>query len=475
MASDALVRNIYALVQYATRNTVQEAFQLYSGSYDEWQVRDDVIRGDARGDVGGGAEGEASHGEGGEAVAEGVGDRVLRMLRENPETVGQIFLPFIFQDDGETLVLWLNDTHFLMCEGPNTDTGEGSLPHELERMNAHGEFSFDVTYEGREHHFVLNSASNLRDDDWPAVLLDLISRSASVSAIRGFFPISAQELRAIVARAPPGGRTIDVTRFSLASTARILAFDCHTNVTLVVHLNEWERHVAILAEAMHANRSPRRLVLDGLTRGDHTTTLADAIRVTEWVEEVTVRFWSWVATYDCFETMLAAIGESPGIRTLVVVQSPDVTSIRVKTLWSSVLTSRTIERIDVSEREASGHYTDAERRECAELVVSLLRTNPVVTQISYSRGSHDESVMEQQAVPLLRRNRFRRVVRALVDAPAAGRERSASALLGSEMVRERPDLLYQVVVNLMKHGVVPAPSFKGRRGCKRRHPKSCDA
>jgi hypothetical protein len=104
----------------------------------------------------------------------------------------------------------------------------------------------------------------------------------------------------------------------------------------------------------------------------------------------------------------------------------------------------------------------------------MLRSNPVVTQIRYSRGAHDERVMEQQAVPLLRRNRFRRVVAELVDAHAAARERSASALLGSEMVRGRPELLHQLLVILIKDGAAPAPSPKGCRGTKRRQPKRCD-
>lgn len=405
MASE--IREINDLVEGATRNTVQEAFQLFGldTGYDELQVRDDVGGGAAPGG-GGGAEGEASRGDGGD---EAMGVRFLLMLWENLDTVGQIFLPFLFHDDVETLVLWVNDTHFLMCVGPNTDTDAGSLPYELEQMNAHGEFSLYVTYEGRDHRFVLNSASDLWDPDWPGVLLDLVSRCDAVSAIRGFFPVSAQELRAIVSRAPPGGRTIDVTYFRLASTARILAFGCHPNVTLVVHMNEWRDHVSILVEAMQENRSPRRLVLDGLTRADHTTTLVDAIRATAWVEELTVRFWSWIGANDCYNTMLAAIGESQSIRTLVVEQS-NVSCSSVKTLWNSVLTSRTLESIDTAEMEADDRYTDAERRECAELVVSMLRSNPIVTQINYSRGTHDERVMEQQAVPLLRRNRFRRVV-----------------------------------------------------------------
>ena len=291
MASEA--REIGDLVERATRNTVREEFDLWIGDpergYDEWQVRDDVGIGDDHG----GGDGEASHGEGADAaVDEAVGDRFLRMLRENPESFGQILLPFIFIDDVETLVLWLNDTHFLMCMGPNTNTGVGSLRHELlEQRNAHGEFSFYVTYEGRDHHFVLNSASDFREPDWPGVLLDMVSRSDSVSAISGRFPISAEELRAIVARAPPpGGRTIDVTDCCRASTARILAFGCHANVTLVAHMSDWRDHESILVEAMQANRSPRRLVLDGLTNGEHTTRLADAIRATACVEEVTVRF-----------------------------------------------------------------------------------------------------------------------------------------------------------------------------------------
>jgi hypothetical protein len=467
MASE--IRQIDDLVEGATRSTVQEAFQLYGldTGYDEWQVRDDVGGGDAH--VAGGD----ADGEGGEAVAEAVGVRFLLTLWEHPDTVGQIFLPFIFNDEVETLVLWVNDTHFLMCAGPNTDTGAGSLPRELEQMNAHGEFSFYVTYEGRDYDFVLNSASDLRDPDWPGVLLDLFSRSDSVSALRGFFPISAQELRAVVARAPPGGRTIDVTDFRQASTARILAFDCHANAKLVVNMHYWSDHISILVEAMQASRSPRRLVLEGLTRGEHTTTLANAIRATAWLEEVTVRFWSCVAADDCCDTMLAAIGESRSIRTLVV-QYSDVPCVRVKTLWTSVLTSRTIESIDATEMEAEEKYTDAERRECADLVVSMLRSNPVVTQIRYSRGTHDERVMEQQAVPLLRRNRFRRVVAELVDAPAADRERSASALLESEMVRCRPDLLHQLLVILIKDGAAPAPSPKGRRGTKRGLPKRYD-
>jgi hypothetical protein len=465
--SDIEIRDIYGLVEPTLRRYIHQELDLWYdmvGDYTEYQLRS-VIGG------GGGEEEEEDSDsdddeESRESEADGDAGTVISLLREFPETVGKLFLSFLCNPKFDVLILWLSGGEFLMCQGPGSHGTDhrDSLPYHLEQMNAHGDFSADAIFEGRRHSFsIISCKQEITGHDWGATLLLLCSRIDAVSLIEcSHPPVSPDELEELVSRAPPGGRTIELCRYGLSrSTARILASRCHPDLTLVVHLDGWKRKVSILAEAMVANQCPRRLIFENPV--EPNPELAEALRSTTRVEHVTILSSYRTATDECFEEMLDGIGQNHGIRTLAVHQRSGVTSNRLRTLWRSVMTSPTLESINVAYMKAGDEhdFTDTERRECAELVVSVLQSNAVLTQIKYNRETHHEQVMEKQVTPLLHLNRFRPVAKALEGMSASERERTLSALVGSDLVRGRAYLFFHLVACMIKESMV-VPCKRGR-------------
>lgn len=153
-----------------------------------------------------------------------------------------------------------------------------------------------------------------------------------------------------------------------------------------------------------------------------------------------------------------AIGRNRGIRDLVARQEGRVTAGTVNTFWESIMTSPRIASVDASgisgswtdrwdavqQQPPETAFTDEERRECAELVAELIRTNPRITTLEYHPWAHDVHIMESRVVPIVLLNRLRSVLSAPPDASAGvvSRERFASALLGSPHVRNHPQILF---------------------------------
>jgi hypothetical protein len=465
--SDIEIRDIYGLVEPTLRRYIHQELDLWYdmvGDYTEYQLRS-VIGGGGEDDSEDDDESDDDE-ESRESDADGDAGTVISLLREFPETVGKLFLSFLCNPKFDVLILWLSGGEFLMCQGPDSHGNDhrDSLPYHLEQMNAHGDFSADATFEGRRHSFtIISCKQEVTGHDWGTALLLLCSRIDAVSLIDCSHPrVSSHDLAELVSRVPPGGRTINFCRYDPPpATARVLASRCHPDLTLVVHLDGWKRKVSILAKAMVANRCPRRLIFENPE--GRIPKLAEALRSTTRVEDVTILSSYRTATDECFEEMLDAIGQNHGIRTLAVHQRSGVTSNRLRTLWRSVMTSPTLESINVAcmELRDEHNFTDAERRECAEVVVSVLQSNAVLTQIKYNRETHNEEVMEKQVVPLLHLNRFRPVAKALEGMSASERERTLSALVGSDLVRGRAYLFNRLVASMIKESMV-VPCKRGR-------------
>jgi hypothetical protein len=351
-----------------------------------------------------------------------------------------------------------------MCEGPDSYEGEDSIPWYLEQHNIHGFFHLYVTtHNGRRYSFTLTSAPSRSDaarldynadvEGWSTALIFLVAGADCVRFVSSGLPVSLIDLESFVSREPPrGGRTIDYNDIYVgAESARIVASRTHRDTELVVRLNQWCEHVVALEDALRANQCPKRLVLKdtSLFRINAAPGLADAIRGTSAVEAITIELSQRCPEYvDNCNMLLEAIASNDGIRSVgVKVRHYESVKVdRVKEICSIVLMSRTIERVDVSGVEAENCYTDAERRDCALHVISLLRSNRVVTQLLYNTGTHDSQIMDTQVGPLLDFNRIRPFVESLNAAgTAAERKRTLSLLFGAPFVGRRSWLLFCLV------------------------------
>lgn len=56
---------------------------------------------------------------------------------ESPDVADRLF-PFLLNDESQTRIVWLSETHHLLCEGPNDYDDEASLSQFLEGMNCYG-------------------------------------------------------------------------------------------------------------------------------------------------------------------------------------------------------------------------------------------------------------------------------------------------------------------------------------------------
>jgi hypothetical protein len=453
-------RGIYGLVEPTSRRYIHQELDLgdyFVGGYTEYQLRSDFGRGAADNLEDDDDESVDEDDRGHEA--DGDVGTVLSLLRDYPETVGYMFLAFLCAHQSDVLVLWLSGGEFLTCQGPDARGTDhiGSLPSLLEQMDVHGVFCAHVTFRFRRHRIkVARSTREGSGLDWSAALLKLFARVDAVSAIEFDARLSARDLRDVVSRAPPWGRTLDFGADDIpVSTARILANCCHPKLTLVVHLDGWGSNVSVLAEAMLANQCPALLVLKN--PDEPCPLLTEALRTTTCVEHVTL-VWSYrTATSECFGEILDALGRNHAIRDDLVVKRRS----GVVVVWRSVLTSRTLDSTDAADVEVADEHNcpDVDRRERTEVVVSMLGSNPAVTHLVYNRKTHDEEVMEKQARPLLHLNRFRPVVEALEGMRAAERERALSAILGSEVVCGRSYLLFRLVRSMIKDSLVAPPAF----------------
>jgi hypothetical protein len=247
--------------------------------------------------------------------------------------------------------------------------------------------------------------------------------------------------------------------------ARALAFHCHPCVELDLYLDFWIDGASTLADAIRAHRCPPRLALHRILP-EAADLLATAFEATSRIEELTLHLQG----YSIRKRLFASIGRNRSIRALVVKGEGTLWCSDVTLLWKSVLESATIQSIDarnlVREDDALT-FSSSDRRTCARAVAGAIRSNPHLTRFVYDPRIHDAHIMESRVVPVLLFNRFRPVVEALFDGSTGGgggvgRERTASALLGSPLVRRHPELLH-LLVKATRESLVPASGLGRRR------------
>jgi hypothetical protein len=78
---------------------------------------------------------------------------------ESSDVADRLF-PFLLNDDPQTRILWLSETHHLLCEGPNEYRDEAILSQFLDEMNCHtGEMNLDLRLRdsSKWYHVVLDN------------------------------------------------------------------------------------------------------------------------------------------------------------------------------------------------------------------------------------------------------------------------------------------------------------------------------
>jgi hypothetical protein len=394
----------------------------------------------------------------------------------NFDGTAKAFRSFLFNDQPQTVVVWISRDQFLLCDGPTTLSMPVDHPYVVltGALHIHWTEFGRGTYElwlGRipSHYHPYWAA---RDGAWAPVLVALIACQAECEWIFCDLNVSlhARFLEAIVSPEPAPGSRRGIQFFPRRGiteyAARVIAFRTHRDTTVEISLNEWGRQGAsILAESVRTNQCPKRLHLVGGTSDECVAPVADALRIATAVEELHLCF-DPVRPNDekpeadrCTRLLLDAIGDNVGLRTLSVrAYVCDAVVVLTKDLWSAVLRSRTLAKIDVW--MASIDSPEA-RREVALHVAHRLTTNRVVTHIRYNPGTYDPVIMEGRVLPLLQLNRLR------ARAAQGGHQHYLAAYLGSEPVRQHAVLRYHLlrssVETLARHLRVVASSSSSSR------------
>jgi hypothetical protein len=360
---------------------------------------------------------------------------------------GESFLSFLLNDARESRVVWITDTHFLRCAGPNSYYEEGNMASFLEGNL--DEEDLCVSHHQRTYTFALHDATGSEEACPPIFdsFLDVLAWWKSVewvSLSTGSRHVTERGFEAFVTNSQ-SPRVLFVQKRVSTDAGRILAFRCNRHIELRVGSSMTYGHVnvASLAEAISLDQGPASLNLSY----DSATLLGPAIETTSCLTKLTVTL-SGPKHETWLKSLAESIGRSRGIRTLIGNTDWSFTFSDVKLFWRSVMTSSTIEAVDV--RDIRHGFPAEEKVECAQAVATALLVNRVVTSIEFNPHNHDPEVMRVRVLPLLRLNRLRPIVASLDDGGSASADgaRGASsscklsALLESKMIRTRPELLF---------------------------------
>ena len=189
--------------------------------------------------------------------------------------------------------------------------------------------------------------------------------------------------------------------------------------------------------------------------------MASAIEATTTIAELTL----YIQDFQSERIYLDSIGRNKSIRALVLRKAWYIFCSDVLGIWISILTSTSIESVDVSEifEEGPRAFSDDERHEVANVVALLIRFNSCITSIRYDSRTHDAHIMETLVVPILLLNRLQPIFKAWFDGSThrVDRERAVSAFLGSPLVRRHPQLMYFLLKSAREVLLLPQPSSSG--------------
>jgi hypothetical protein len=174
MASGAPPKAVQDLVEITSERRLRNAFEAHwlmmydfpgDAYYREWQLRADT--------------------------------NALVRIVESSDVADRLF-PFLLNDDPQTRIVWLSETHHLLCEGPNDYRDDASLSWFLDDMNCHGgEMVLDLLLRDSStwYHVVMDNfvgtlqpGSNQREfeeaPDLVTLLLQMTARDARIGHVQ---------------------------------------------------------------------------------------------------------------------------------------------------------------------------------------------------------------------------------------------------------------------------------------------------
>jgi hypothetical protein len=374
------------------------------------------------------------------------------------EKVGERLLGFFHNFTSACQVLWLSDKHFLLCSGPNT------------RRNL---FPFLTSFvwqcafetEWGRHELSLHS--------WVAA--DSISNDNTEQVLRALHRIVALGTHIIETRiyVAPGLSAFGIEDFlsRVGSRRKVwlgvpvtleVARACSRHVALVVFVSIWRDRGAALAEAMTANQCPRCMELYSLDE-ESVPLLAVGLRATTSLEELTITIDSSMMVPGNCGLVFDAIGRSGGIRSLTM----NVRNVHVRYVdyLEEIVSSTSIRQLDIRGSSMAFFYWlfDSQQphpRLEADRLARLVRSNRAMVHLAYNPDDFDPETVESRVAPVLRANRARLSIMAMLggdDVSGTSSRRAASRILESPLVRDHPEPLFLVLQALFEVGVVPPP------------------
>jgi hypothetical protein len=392
-------------------------------------------------------------------------DRLAVLAEKEPDVfdpVGEMILECTYNNSSACRVLWLSDAHVLLCSDENTCTNHNPfpfLPPYLWRCYIRKPMA---TYELSLHALVAD------DDRTPQVfraLNRILALGCSIfDAYLAYAPgLPPYGIEDFVSRTRSKLLTVHLLMVSVdPETARAVVRNCNGNVALQVSAGRWQDHGAALAEAMADGQFPQKLALDDLDE-ESIRVLAPALQAARGLDELTINIQDHIP--DFYRPLFDAIGRSGGIRYLIMMVT-DATNPERCDYWEPILSSTSIRRLYVRDSlwALFSLLIDSELplpRQEAERVVQLIRSNRALLEIHCFPRIVDRDTTDSLVVPVLRANRARRSIKAVLDGAGDGGasscppRRAASRLLASPLVRDHPEALFLVIHALFGAGELP--------------------
>jgi hypothetical protein len=398
----------------------------------------------------------------------GINELVERCPEGSTEDkVGERLLLFFQNFSSVCRVLWLTDTHFLLCS--DRDTRRilfHFLPSYIWECNFETEWGLDElslhswAAEERDHN---NSSSSSTTAQVLRSLHRIVALGTHIHTTRIALPrdLPAFGIEDFLSRIE-SRRTVWLNFPITSETGHAVAFNCSRHVALVITMSRWQDRGAALAEAMAANQCPREMQLHSLDERS-IQILAGGLEATTSIDALTIVIASRIPRY--YSLLFDAIGRSGGIRSLTVKERNIF--FRHTDYLAPILLSTSIQRLDIRKSLIlSSHRSDPRfPNQEVDRLARLIRSNRTILHLVYHPQVSESETFQARVAPVLRANRARLGIKAMIDGgggasgPSPGR--AASQILQSPLVRDHPETLFLVLQALFGLGVLPPPPPRG--------------
>jgi hypothetical protein len=375
------------------------------------------------------------------------------------EKVGERLVLFFQNFSSVCRVLWLTDTHFLLCS--DRDTRRilfPFLPSYIWECNFETEWGLDelslhsCVAEERGHNDSSSNTAQVLRALHRIVAIGPHIRTTRIALAPGLPAFGIEDfLSRIESR-----RTVWLNFPITLETGHAVAFNCSRHVALVITMSGWQDRGAALAEAMAANQCPRDMELHSLDERS-IQILAGGLEATTSIDALTIVIASRIPRY--YSLLFDAIGRSGGIRSLTVKERNIF--FRHTDYLAPILLSTSIQRLDIRKSLILRSPRSDPRCQNQEVdrLARFIRSNRTILHLVYHPLVSESETFQARVAPVLRANRARLSIKAMIDGgggasgPSPGR--AASQILESPLARDHPETLFLVLQALFESGVLP--------------------